>query len=152
MREFVLLDSGPLGQACRRQGLVSADECRSWIDSLIARAVEVVVPEIADYEVRRELTRISAFGSLHRLDDLVTRGGLSFQPVSTAAWRQAALFWADARQLGLPTASPDALDADVILAACAMTIGRPGDQVVVATQNVGHLDRYCDARLWSTIV
>jgi hypothetical protein len=61
------------------------------------------------------------------------------------------LFWADARQIGIPTASPDALDADVILAACAVTIGRPGDRIIVATQNVGHLVRYCDARLWTTI-
>ena len=152
MREFVLLDSGPLGQACRRPGTPLADQCRLWIDGLIARSVEVVVPEISDYEVRRELARINASGSLHRLDDLVTQGGLSYQPVSTAAWRQAALFWADARLLGLPTAPPDALDADVILAACAVTIGQPGDQILVATQNVGHLARYCDARLWTTIV
>jgi len=75
-----------------------------------------------------------------------------YQPISTPTWRQAALFWADARQLGVPTASPDALDADVILAACAATIGQPGDQVLVATQNVGHLARYCDDRLWTTIV
>jgi hypothetical protein len=112
----------------------------------------VVVPEIADFEVRRELTRINASGSLRRLDDLVIPGGLSYQPVSTVAWRQAALFWADARQRGRPTASPDALDADVILAACAATIGQPGDQVIVATQNVGHLARYCDTRFWTTIV
>jgi hypothetical protein len=152
MREFILLDSGPLGHACPRPGTALADQCRFWIDALIARAAEVVVPEISDYEVRRELTRINATGSLLRLDDLVTQGGLSYQPVSTAAWRQAALFWADARRLGLPTASPDALDADVILAACAATIGQPGDQILVATQNVGHLTRYCDARLWTTIV
>ena len=151
MREFVLLDSGPLGQACRRTAC-GGDQCRLWIDSLMARAVEVVVPEVADYEVRRELTRINAVGSLRRLDDLVTVGGLSYQPVSSAAWRQAALFWADARRVGIPTASPDALDADVILAACAATIGHPGDQVLVATQNVGHLIRYCDARFWTTIV
>ena len=82
MREFVLLDSGPLGQACRRYGIAAGDQCRLWIDSLMARAVEVVVPEVADYEVRRELTRINAVGSLRRLDDLVTLGGLSYQPVS----------------------------------------------------------------------
>jgi hypothetical protein len=75
-----LLDSGPLGQACRRFGIAAADQCRLWIDSLIARVVEVVVPEVADYEVRRELTRINAVGSLRRLDDLVTLGGLSYQP------------------------------------------------------------------------
>jgi hypothetical protein len=107
----------------------------------MARGVEVVVPEVADYEVRRELTRTNALGSLHRLDDLVATGGLSYLPVTTGAWRQAALLWADARQL----------DADVILAACAAMIGQPGDQVIVATANVGHLARYCDAQLWTTI-
>ena len=112
----------------------------------------VVVPEIADYEVRRELTRIGAVASLRRLDELVTSGGLSDFPMLTIEWRQASLFRADARQRGLPTASPEALDADVLVAACAATIGDPGDQVIVATQNVGHLARYCDAKLWTTIV
>jgi len=79
MREFVLLDSGPLGHACRRPGTLLADQCRLWIDALIARGVEVVVPEIADYEVRRDVTRIYATGSLRRLDDLVTTGGLSYR-------------------------------------------------------------------------
>src|SRR5271157_1264241 len=110
MREFVLLDSGPLGHACRRPGTPGADQCRLWIDALIARGVEVVVSEIADYEVRRELTRINASGSLRRLDDLVTLGGLSYQPISTGAWRHAAPFWADARPRGIPTASPDRLN------------------------------------------
>jgi hypothetical protein len=85
MGEFILLDSGLLGHACRRQRTAVADQCRLWIDALIARAAEVVVPEISDYEVRRELTRINATGSLLRLDDLVTQGGLSYQPISTPA-------------------------------------------------------------------
>ena len=146
MREFVLLDSGPLGLACIRHGSLLPDRCRQWFRGLIVRGVGVVVPEIADYEVRRELTRIGAIASLRRLDDLVTTGGLIYVPITTDEWRQAALFWADAHQRGIPTASPDALDADVILAACATTIGQPGDQIIVATQNVGHLGRYCNAR------
>ena len=32
MREFVLLDSGPLGQAVPAPGMASADQCRLWID------------------------------------------------------------------------------------------------------------------------
>ena len=151
MQEYVLLDASPLGIATGRHGLPLPDRCRSWFRSLIARGVLVVVPEIADFEVRRELIRIRASGSLRRLDELVTLGGLSYAPVTTAEWHQAALFWADARARGLPTASQDALDADVILAACATTIGQPGDQVMVATMNVGHLARYRDARLWTSI-
>src|SRR5436305_1706129 len=86
--------------------------------------------------------------SCRRLDELVTSGGLLYFPVLTMEWREAAAFWADARQRGFPTASADALDDDVILAACAATIGRPGDLVIVATNNVGHPARYCDARSW----
>src|SRR5262245_26480208 len=97
MPEYVLLDSGPLGFAAGRRGLPLPDRCRQWFRTLIARGVIVVVPEIADYEIRRELTRIGASGSLPRLDELVTTGGLSFVPVTTAEWRQAAVFWADAR-------------------------------------------------------
>jgi hypothetical protein len=151
MPEIVLLDSGPLGLASGRPGSPVPDRCRLWIDGLLARGVEVVVPEVADNEVRRELTRVRAYPSLQRLDELVTLGGLSYAPVTTAEWRQAAIFWADARARGLPTASQDALDADVILAACSTTIGQPGDQVIVATMNVGHLARHCDARIWTSI-
>ena len=151
MREFVLLDSGPLGLACGRPGVPAHDSCRHWFRALIVRGVIVVVPEIADYEVRRELMRVGASHSLRRLDELIMTGGLFFAPVTTAEWRQAAFFWADARQKGMPTAHPHALDADVILAGCAVTTGHPGDQVLVATNNVGHLARYCDARLWTTI-
>lgn len=74
MQEYVLLDSSPLGIATGRHGLPLPDRCRSWCRNLIARGV-VVVPEIADFEVRRELIRIRASGSLQRLDDLVTLGG-----------------------------------------------------------------------------
>jgi hypothetical protein len=97
------------------------------------------------------LTRVGASGSVRRLDALVTIGQLTYAPITTFEWRKAAEFWADARRRGLPTASPDALDADVLLAACAATIGQTGDRIIVATLNVGHLARYCDARLWTTI-
>src|SRR5271157_479090 len=80
MREFVLLDSGPLGLACRRPRSPLPDHCRQWFQGLILRGVGVVIPEIADYEVRRDLTRIGADTSLRRLDDLVTTGGLSTSP------------------------------------------------------------------------
>ncbi len=92
MGEFVLLDSGPLGLACGHPGVQAYDHCRHWFRELIARGVIVVVPEVADYEVRRELTRVGASESLRRLDELVTIGGLFFALITTAEWRQAAFF------------------------------------------------------------
>jgi hypothetical protein len=152
MAEYVLLDSGPLSSACRNPGHRAAVQCQQWLNRMIARGVHVAVPETTDYEVRRELTRVGATASLNRLDALITVGRLIYIPVTTGEWRQAALFWADARRQGIPTAHPHALDADVILAACAATVGQPGDSVIVATTNTIHLARYCDARLWTTIV
>jgi hypothetical protein len=151
MAEYVLLDSGPLGLACQNPARPTALQCHHRMYVLSSRGVEIVIPEIVDYEVRRELIRIGAVASIHRLDALVTSFGLLYAGITTDQMRQAAILWADARQHGIPTAHQHALDADVILAACANTIGQPGDQVIVATDNVGHLARYCDARLWTTI-
>jgi hypothetical protein len=55
----------------------------------------VIVPEIADYEVRRELLRAKKERGLARLDALASR--LKYLPITTAAMRQAAVFWAEAR-------------------------------------------------------
>jgi hypothetical protein len=149
--EYVLLDADPLGIACRQSTHPSVAPLYQWLRALDARGPKFVVPEITDYEVRRELMRIGASASLRRLDALVTAFGLLCAPITTNQMRLAAAFWADARRRGFPTAAPDALDGDVILAACASTIGHPGDHVMVATANVGHLARYCDSRLWMTI-
>src|SRR6185437_3257145 len=98
MREYVLLDAGPLGHACRCRGSPLGDQCRLWLDGLFDRGVDIIVPEIADDEVRRELTRVGAAGSLRRLDAPVMPGYLTYAPITTPEWRQAAIFWADARR------------------------------------------------------
>ena len=48
------------------------------------------MPEIADYEVRRELLRANKVSGLTRLDALARL--LEYLPISTAAMRQAAVF------------------------------------------------------------
>ena len=64
---------------------------------------------------------------------------------------RAAELWAKARNDGLPTADNKALDADVILAAQAQLYGTSGMVPVIATTNVGHLDRFARAALWEDI-
>ena len=61
---------------------------------------------------------------------------------------KAAEYWATTRGAGRPTADEKALDGDVILAAQSAALVQPGDELVVATTNVGHLSQFVDARSW----
>jgi predicted nucleic acid-binding protein len=123
--------------------------CRSWLESLLIKNVVVKIPEIADYEVLRELLRANKLKGLKRLDELKNR--LPYIPINTQTMLKAAKFWATARQSGQPTAGSEALDGDVILAAQAALLQSGGDTVVVATTNFKHLSRFVDAREWKTI-
>ena len=147
MSEVVLLDAGPLGLVTNPRRSQQSVACAQWVQALVARGRRVIVPEIADYEVRRELLRANRVSGLARLDGLARL--LEYLPLTTAAMRQAAVFWAQARQQGQPTADDKALDGDVILAAQAITIGVR--DVVIATTNVGHLSRFAPAALWPDI-
>lgn len=151
MPRFVLLDAGPLGLACTRSGLPQGDLCRAWLLTLEAAGVAVVIPAIADYEVRRELIRLGATAKLQNLDNLAVR--FPVVAITAEVWRRAAEFWALARRLGRPTAGAGDLDADAILAGVAATIGQPGDAVTIATMNLRHLAQFpgVDAQLWETI-
>jgi predicted nucleic acid-binding protein len=144
MAEVVLLDAGPLGMIShpRAKGDIVA-----WLATLVTAGVEVLVPEIADYEVRRELLRAGRKKGVVRLDELKTT--LGFVPITSEAMLQAAAFWAEARRRGRPTAGGESLDADVILAAQAATL--TGKTVVVATSNPKHISRFVSADRWQNI-
>lgn len=53
----VLLDSGPLSLVSKPAKTAEVIACNQWLNDLTNRGVRVIVPEIADYEVRRELLR-----------------------------------------------------------------------------------------------
>ncbi len=108
-----------------------------------------MLPEIADYEVRRELLRAGKVAGIRRLDQLKTT--ITYRPITTEVMLKAAEFWAEARRRGRPTADPKALDGDVILAAQAVLVADEGNEVIIATTNVGHLSQFVDAREWQLI-
>jgi predicted nucleic acid-binding protein len=64
---MVLLDAGPLGMITNPRVSSENKECKDWLAGLVSRNIEVVVPEIADYEVRRELIRAGKDQGLSRL-------------------------------------------------------------------------------------
>jgi predicted nucleic acid-binding protein len=143
----ILLDSGPLGMLTHRGGLPEIDACKAWLERLVAAGDRVIVPEICDYEVRRELLRMGATTSVDRLDGLAQR--LEYSGITTAVMRDAAALWAQARAEGRATADPHALDGDVILAAQTQNLEAPN--VVIATTNVAHLALLAPAAEWSAI-
>jgi predicted nucleic acid-binding protein len=142
-----MLDAGPLGLVTNPKLSPQSLACAQWLQRLIASGARVIVPEISDYEVRRELLRAQKWKGIERLDALA--GLLQYLPISTEAMRQAAVLWAKARQHGQPTAGDKALDGDVILAGQAITL--EVSNVLIATTNVGHLSRFVPAEIWQNI-
>jgi predicted nucleic acid-binding protein len=145
MTDVVLLDAGPLGMISHPR---AKSDIVAWLASLVSGGTAVLIPEIADYEVRRELIRADRTKGIQRLDQL--KETLGFVPITSAAMLRAANFWAEARRRGRQTARDESLDADVILAAQAATF--TDKTVVVATSNPKHISRFVDARRWQDIL
>ncbi len=145
----MLLDAGPLGLVTHPR-VEQNREAALWLRGLLSAGVPVLVPEISDYEVRRELIRAGRARGPSRLDQLAR--DLGYLPLTTEGMRLAANFWADARKRGQPTASDESLDADVILAAQAAILNEGTEEgVVVATTNPRHLSRFVNASPWQDI-
>lgn len=149
MNQIVLLDSAPLGMVTNPKQTAENESCRLWLRKLLSQDVKVIIPEITDYEVRRELLRAKKTKGIKRLNAL--RGTLFYLPINTEMMLKAAEFWSQARQMGKPTASNDSLDGDVILAAQAALVQNINNQVIVATTNTKHLSLFVDARHWKDL-
>jgi predicted nucleic acid-binding protein len=149
MSRLILLDSGPLGMVTNPKAKGIPLECQQWLRSLLQRGEKVAIPEIADYEVRRELIRAGLLQSLRRLNNL--RHNLEYIPIQTDTMLLAANLWAEARLTGKPTADPKALDGDVILSAQARLLCNDTTAVLVATTNVAHLSRFITALDWQSV-
>jgi predicted nucleic acid-binding protein len=146
MSAAVVLDSGPVGLLANPATTPISVAIRQWLTGLIEAGRRVILPEVVDYEVRREFIRANRVRALRLLDGLPPR--VEYLPITTLAMRLAADLWAQARNAGVPTAGAGALDGDVILAAQATALNVA---VVVATGNPAHLSRFAPAELWSNL-
>jgi predicted nucleic acid-binding protein len=147
---LIVLDSGDLGLACQKPGHPLGGLFREWMFLEWANGAMIVVPELADYEVRRSLMLAGFLKGIDRLDDLYQHPA-RYLPISTAAMRTAARLWAQARRRGEPTAHDQALDGDVIVAARAIEFCSDSDDWIIATENVADLPRYVGSRARSWI-
>jgi hypothetical protein len=113
--------------------------------SHLSKGVRFLLPEIADYEVRRNEileTLIGPFGpsqsaaAIYLLDQL--KKTITYVPLTTPTVLLAAQLWAEQRKghgPGHPTRSPK-LDGDVILTAQAIETSSGRDKIVIATMNL----------------
>lgn len=148
--QAVILDSSPLGLVTQRAGRSQeGDACRLWLETLLTQGMKVYVPEVCDYEVRRELIRAKKSAGVARLDQLKQLA--RYLPLTTDAMLKAAELWAQTRNAGIVTADIHALDGDAIAAAQALSLGLSADKYVVATSNVKHISRFAPADLWTNI-
>ena len=149
MTKIIVLDSTPVGLITNPKATPLAIECQQWFYNLFDRGYSVVLPEIIDYEVRRELLRVNRSNSIRRLDLL--KSEIIYLPITTEVMLKAAQMWAQVRQQGKPTADNKALDGDVILAAQSILISSEEHRSIVATSNPKHLSLFVDARDWQDI-
>lgn len=143
----VVLDTEPLGLLTNPKRSEINLACNRWLQELALAGHRIIIPEIADYELRRKLLRANKTKGLNQLDALIK--ALDYLPITTGAMHQAAEFWAEARQQGQPTAGDNTIDGDMILVGQVATLN--AKEAVIATTNVGHLSRFTTAELWVDI-
>lgn len=155
MSLHIFLDTGPLGIVTNpKNPLLTVDALR-WTARHLQSENVFLVPAIADYEVRRELTRLGKTASLRELDRWNAILSDRYLPLTDSALKRAADLWAQVRNQGLVKADPKELDCDALIAAQTLEYqelrGLSDAEVVVATTNIGHLSRFFRAQLWSDI-
>ena len=151
MIRAIVLDSGPLALLVHQRPGPMVTQCIAWLKSKTDLGVRIYVPEIVDYELRRELLRLELSAAINDLDAFSALAPDRFLRLTSSDLRKAAELWAQARKAGRPTSHQHELDVDVILSAQAISLGLPSDDFVVATSNVGHISRFVRAAHWSAI-
>lgn len=148
---LIVLDSGPLFMVNNSQANENTKACQEWLKRMVAQGATIVVPEIADYEIRRFMHKGDRYESIAALDALNTAA--YYLPLTTAVMRKAAKLWAESRKKHFTTGHDLELDADVILAAQALTLDEnTQDEVIVASDNIRHLKFFVNAQRWQDIM
>ncbi len=99
MSQVILLDSAPVGLITNPQATPLALQCQQWFLGLSQKGYRVVLPEIVDYEIRRELLRANKISGLRKLEQL--KSEIIYLPITTEVMLKSAELWASARKQGL---------------------------------------------------
>ena len=152
MNRIIALDTGPLGLLTNPKKSPETIACATWSLSILSAGHRIIVPAIADYELRRELERAGKTRGLALLNAWNYAQPDRYLSITDSSLRLAAQLWAQARNAGTPTSDPKELDGDALIAAQLLDLGLAPADFVLATTNVGHLSQFVPAALWTSIV
>ena len=155
---IVFLDSNILGLICNTSDSLEAKDCIDWFYTQCTRGVSFVTSDICVYEVQRGLLKASIgltkpVTGLSGLKNIKIDGLMEFLLVSTEVLDLAAQIWAEAAADGRTTRDDKNIDVDIIISAHYQVLvdTYPGQQVIVATKNLKHISRFCEAANWQEI-
>lgn len=157
MSKVIFLDAGPLGIIANPKTPPSplTIQAIEWVYALTIAGCRLIVPAIADFEVRREFLRAGMPDSLVLLDVWNTAQPDRYLRLTDSALKLAAQLWAQARNGGTLPADPKELNGDVLIAAQILdyqaNYGLATSDIVIASVNVGHLSLFVPTDLWTNI-
>lgn len=152
MNRVGLIDSGPLGDIIKPHP--SADVVR-WVHFVKENKIALRVPEIIDYELRRELIlqglkgnsdSYKSIGNLNKYRR--TKRFIPLEPSVTLT--DACDIWANLRNNNQGTADIKNIDVDVILVTQALSMKKDFEEIIVITGNLSDIRRFCHLgiRVW----
>ncbi len=148
MTKTIYIDTGVLGLITHPNASLEVKQVREWVLTMETAGHRLVVPAVADYELRRELIRSPQKKGLMRLDEFIAAKPNRFLSITDDALKSGAELWAEARNKGKPSAEDPALDGDVLLCAQIRLLETACSAYVVATTNLKHLGLYVHAKHW----
>ena len=90
MSKIILLDAEPLGLVSNPTSSPLNDACSQWVQTQLANGTRVLIAEVIDYEIRRELLRARKRQGIATLDAAKVR--LGYLPITTPVMLKAAEF------------------------------------------------------------
>jgi predicted nucleic acid-binding protein len=77
----IVLDSTPLGLVLQKGTYPQANACRAWLERITIAGHRVVIPDLIDFEVRRELLRLGRKTAVDWLNRLYENPQIDRLPV-----------------------------------------------------------------------
>lgn len=153
---IILIDSGVLGILSNPNESATTIKCEEWLYNKIVKGCTILTSQICKYEVKRSLllcqeqkpSQVSGIQKLAELENLI-----DFIDVKPPDIETACQLWVQSIVEGIQVAPMMDVNFDIII--CAqfkrLELENPGREIVIATTNLRHLQRFVKADLWENL-